>query len=224
MTFATKQIVVNPNPTVNPGGAMAAICQGGTSAALGGSFGGGATAAVWSDGGAGGSFSNNTGTTPGTATYTASAGSTSPVTLTLTTSGGLCGVTFTTKQIVVNPNPTVNPGGAMAAICQGGTSAALGGSFGGGATSAVWDDGAAGGSFANNTGATPGTATYTASAGSTSPVTLTLTTSGGSCGTTFATKQIVVNPNPTVNAGGWRSHGSYMPGRYNGSFGWFFWR
>ena len=90
----------------------------------------------------------------------------------------------------------------MAAICQGGTSAALGGSFGGAATSAVWDDGGAGGSFANNGGLTPNTATYTASVSSGSPVTLTLTTSGGSCGTTFATKNIVVNATPpTPDAG-----------------------
>ncbi|MBL0357018.1 MAG: Ig-like domain-containing protein [Chitinophagaceae bacterium] len=200
LTSDSKTIVVNPNPTVNAGGAMAAICQGGTSAALGGSFGGGATSAVWSDGGAGGSFTNNGGGTPNTATYTASASSGTPVTLTLTTSGGSCGTVFTSKTIVVNPNPTVNAGGAMAAICQGGTSAALGGSFGGGATSAVWS--APSGTFTNNTGSTPGTATFTAAANSTSPITLTLTTSGGSCGTTFTSKTIVVNPNPTVNAGG----------------------
>ncbi|UJH91070.1 hypothetical protein LZ575_20805 [Antarcticibacterium sp. 1MA-6-2] len=41
--------------------------------ALGGSYGGGATSAVWTDGGAGGTFANNTGNTPNTATYTAAA-------------------------------------------------------------------------------------------------------------------------------------------------------
>ena len=46
-----------------------------------------------------------------------------------------CGTTTVTKPITVNQNPTANAGGAMAAICQGGTSAALGGSFAGGATS-----------------------------------------------------------------------------------------
>ena len=50
-------------------------------------------------------------------------------------------------------------------ICQGGTTLALGGSFGGGATSAIWTDGGVGGSFANNGGLTPNTATYTAAAG-----------------------------------------------------------
>ena len=89
-----------------------------------------------------------------------------------------------TKPITVNQNPTVNVGGAMAAICQGGTSAALGGSFGGGATVAVWS--APSGTFANNGGGTPGTATFTAASNSTSPITLTLTTNGGSCGTTIS--------------------------------------
>src|SRR5450756_2238574 len=201
-TFATKNITVNPNPTVNVGGAMGAICQGGTSAVLGGSFGGGATSAIWSDGAAGGTFANNTGATPATATYTAAAAAPASVTLTLTTGGGSCGTTFATKTIIVNPNPTVNTGGAIAAICQGGTTGVLGGSFGGGATSAVWSDGAAGGTFTNNTGATPGTTTYTAAAGAPASVTLTLTTAGGSCGTTSANKTLTVKPNPTVGVGG----------------------
>ena len=55
----------------------------------------------------------------------------------------------------------------------------LGGLFGGGATLAIWSDGAAGGTFANNTGATPATATYTAAAAAPASVTLTLTTGGG---------------------------------------------
>src|ERR1035437_176091 len=200
--FATKNITINPNPTVNAGGAVAAICQGATTAVLGGSYGGSATSAVWSDGGAGGSFTNNGGGTPNTTTYTAAAAAPASVTLTLTTAGGLCGAVTASKVLTVNPNHAVNAGGAMVAICQGGTSAALGGSFAGGATSAVWTDGGAGGTFANNAGAPPNTATYTASAGSGTPVTLRLTTAGGPCGTIFATKNITVNPNPTVNAGG----------------------
>ena len=197
----SKVLTVRANPTVNVGGPVAAICQGGTTTSLGGSFGGEATSAVWSDNGAGGSFSNNSGSTPGSATYTASASSAATVTLTLTTAGGACSFTWDSKTITVNPNPTVNAGGAIAAICQGGTTIALGGSFGGGATAATWSDGGAGGTFTNNSGTTPGTSTYTASALSTSPVTLRLTTSGGFCGTTFTTKSLVVNPNPTVNVG-----------------------
>jgi hypothetical protein len=108
-TCASVLVTVNLNPTVSAGIAVAAICQGSTSAPLVGSFGGGATSAVWSDGGAGGSFTNNSGSTPGTATYTASITSSSSVTLTLTTIGGSCGTTSDSKQITVNPIPT--PGG-----------------------------------------------------------------------------------------------------------------
>jgi hypothetical protein len=193
-TFTVKAlntaIVGTPNP-------VTAICQGGTSVALGGSYGGGATAAVWSA--PSGSFSNNTGSTPGTATYTATPGSTTPITLTLTATG-TCPAVAATKTITVNPNPTVAVGGAMAAICQGTTSAALGGSFGGGATSAVWSSNG-GGSFTNNTGSTPGTATFTAAANSTTPIRLTLTTGGGSCLTTSNFKDIVVNVRPVPTPG-----------------------
>ncbi len=105
---------------------------------------------------------------------------------------GPSNVIYTSATITIS-SPTVSAGAAMAAICQGTASAALGGSFGGTATSAVWSGGA--GTFANNTGSTPGTATYTASASETGTITLTLTTSGGPCGTVFATKTIVVNAN-----------------------------
>jgi gliding motility-associated-like protein len=198
---ATNTVTVNENPTVTAGGPVAAVCQGGTTTALGGSFGGGASTATWTDGGVGGTFANNTGTTPGTTTYTAGANSPASVTLTLTTQGGSCGSASATQTLTVNPNPTVNVGTATADICQGGTTAGLGGSFGGGATSAVWSDGGAGGSFANNSGSTPATTTYTPLSSVTGTVTLTLTSGGGVCGTTSASKTITVNPNPTVNAG-----------------------
>jgi hypothetical protein len=168
----TCSITVNLAPTANAGDPVAAICQSGTTDGLGGSFGGSATSAVWSDHGAGGSFANNGGLTPGTATYTASATAASSITLYLETSGGLCGSATATKSLTVNPNPTADAGAAVAAICQGGTTAALNGSYGGGATSAIWSDHGAGGSFANNTGTTPGTATYTASASAGSTITL----------------------------------------------------
>jgi len=92
----------------------------------------------------------------------------------------------------------VDVGPAMAAICQGGTSAALGGALLDGTTSAIWSDGAANGTFSNNGGSTPGIATYTAAANSTSPVTLTLTGSGGTCSPVSAQKTIVVNPTPNA--------------------------
>ncbi len=95
-------IQIIDNPTVLVGGAMSAICQGGTSAALSGSFGGSATGAIWSDGGAGGSFSNNDGATPATATYTAALDAPPSVTLTLTSVGGPCGVVSDSKSIAIN--------------------------------------------------------------------------------------------------------------------------
>ncbi|MEI6139011.1 MAG: Calx-beta domain-containing protein, partial [Mariniphaga sp.] len=113
------------------------------------------------------------------------------------TSGICSSANSSVATVTVNPLPTADAGAAMTAICQGATSAALGGSFGGGATSAIWS--APSGTFANNTGNTPGTATFTAAVNSTTPILLTLTTSGGSCGTTTATKNQVVNPNAVIS-------------------------
>ena len=105
-------------PAVNAGSATAAICQSGTTAALGGTFSGGATSAIWSDGGAGGSFTNNTGSSPNTATYTASATSATPVTLTLTSNAGPCTSASANKSLTVNPKPVVSAGSTTTAICQ----------------------------------------------------------------------------------------------------------
>ncbi|MEB2780317.1 hypothetical protein U3A58_07920 [Algoriphagus sp. C2-6-M1] len=184
--------IVNPNPTANAGAAVAAICQGATSVAMGGSVGGGATGGTWSGGAGTWTNANN----PSTATYTAGAAESGTITLTLTTSGGSCGSTTTTKTITINPNPTANAGAAVAAICQGATSVAMGGSVGGGATGGTWSGGA--GTWTNATN--PSTATYTAGAAESGTITLTLTTSGGSCGTTTATKTITVNPATTITS------------------------
>ncbi|MDP4285206.1 MAG: hypothetical protein Q8891_12335, partial [Bacteroidota bacterium] len=134
-------------------------------------------------------------------------GPTSTVAITAITfaSGSTCSTTLTNKSVVITVNaPTVGVGSALTAICKGGTTVALGGSYGGGATAAVWSDGLTGGqagTFTNNGGTTPGTATYTASASAPASVTLTLTTSGGSCGTTSASKTLTVNPSPTITLG-----------------------
>ncbi|MBO9582792.1 MAG: T9SS sorting signal type C domain-containing protein [Flavobacterium sp.] len=191
---ASKTITVNPKPTANAGGALAAICQGAISAQMGGSVGGGATGGTWTGGA--GTWANAT--NPATATYTAGASESGNITLTLTSSGGSCGTASVTKTITVNQNPTANAGGALAAICQGAISAQMGGSVGGGATGGTWSGGA--GTWTNATN--PATATYTAGTSESGNITLTLTSSGGSCGTTFVTKTITVNQNPTVNAGG----------------------
>ena len=175
----------SPAPTANAGAALSAICQSGTSAAMGGSVGGSATGGTWTGGA--GTWTNAT--NPSTATYTAGASESGSITLTLTTSGGSFGTTTATKSITVNANPTASAGAALAAINQGATSAAMGGSVGGGATGGTWTGGA--GTWTNATNAS--TATYTAGGSETGSITLTLTTSGGSCGTTTATKNITVN-------------------------------
>lgn len=195
----TATITVNTSPTANAGAVLPAICQGGTTAALAGSFGGSATAAVWSTT-SGGTFANNSGSTPNTTTWTPPAGFTGTATLTLTTSGGLCSATNTSKTQVVQ-TATVNAGSALATICQGGTTVALGGSFGGSATGAIWSDGGIGGTFANNSGATPGTTTWTPPALYLGTATLTLTTSGGSCGTTNTSKTQTVSTSSSATVG-----------------------
>ena len=119
------------------------------------------------------------------------------------TTGSCAGLSAASSTTTVSLSPIVSAGSSIAAICQGGTTSVLGGSFGGGATSAIWDDGSAGGTFTNNGGNTPGTTTYTASATSAASVTLTLTASGGSCGTTSANKlltvyqSVIITGNPT---------------------------
>ncbi len=186
----TAIITVNPNPTANAGATLSAICQGATSAAMGGSVGGGATGGTWTGGSGTWTNANN----PSTARYIAGASESGSITLTLTTSGGSCGTATATKTITVNPNPTATAGTALSAICQGATSAAMGGSVGGGATGGTWTGGSGTWTNANN----PSTARYIAGASELGTITLTLTTSGGSCGTTSVTKTITVNPNNTI--------------------------
>ncbi|GAA3752302.1 hypothetical protein GCM10022422_42140 [Flavobacterium ginsengisoli] len=190
----SKTITVNQNPTANAGTAVAAICQGATSAAMGGSVGGGATGGTWTTSGSG-TWTNAT--SPSGATYTAGASESGNITLTLTTTGGSCGNATITKTITVNPKPIANAGTTLAAICQGATSAAMGGSIGGGATAGKWSGGA--GTWSNDTD--PSGATYTAGASESGNITLTLTTSGGSCNVATASKIITVNAKPTANVG-----------------------
>ncbi len=90
---------------------------------------------------------------------------------------------------------TANAGAALAAICKGGTSAALGGSVGGSATGGTWSSSVSGGTFTPN--ANTLNATWTPPASFIGSATLTLTTTGGSCGTAIASKVLVVNPIPT---------------------------
>ena len=117
--------------------------------------------------------------------------------VTVTTSGG----TGTSAGIfTVNLLSTANAGTALSAICQGGTTPGLGGSVGGVATGGTWSDGGVGGTFSPN--ATTLNATWTAPANYSGTATFTLTSTGGSCGNTTASKTLVVNQVPagTVTA------------------------
>ncbi|MDR6845224.1 T9SS sorting signal type C domain-containing protein [Flavobacterium granuli] len=108
------------------------------------------------------------------------------------------GYTTTRKAVTVtvNPNPIANAGAVLTAICQGATSAAMGGSVSGTAIGGTWSGGA--GTWTNPTN--PSTATYKAGASESGVITLTLTTNGGTCGTTTVTKTITVNPSPVITS------------------------
>lgn len=112
----------------------------------------------------------------------------------VTASNGCVKDVSQTLAVNVVSTPTANAGGSLPAICQGGSSAAMEGSVGGGAGGGIWTGGAGTWTNANN----PSTAIYKAGENEFGVVTLTLTTSGGSCGTTTASKTITVNKPPNV--------------------------
>src|ERR1035437_1381020 len=116
-------------------------------------------------------FTGTTGTAPFTFTYTINGGTNKTIT---TTSGNSVTVSVPTGTagtytynlvsvqdvyktvaqtgsavVTINPLPTANAGTAFSSICQGGTSAALGGSVGGSATGGIWST-PAGGTFNPN--------------------------------------------------------------------------
>lgn len=102
---------------VNAGLGIPAICEGGTTIALGGSFGLDNTGAVWSDN-VGGTFSNNSGLTPGTATWTAPSGYSGNARLTLTGIGGSCTPNTDSKQVTVNALPAAPTGASPQSFCS----------------------------------------------------------------------------------------------------------
>ncbi len=180
--------------TANAGGAMSPICIGGTSATLGGSV-NGATGGIWTASVTGGIFSPSA--TDLNATWKPSASFTGTATLTLTTTGGTCTATAS-KTILVVGNPTVSCDKTVLNICQGSTTSALDGTFGGGASGAVWSDGGIGGTFANNSGSTPSTTTWTPLASYSGTAVLTLTSTGSACTSVSETRNIVVTQVPVI--------------------------
>ncbi|HET6559625.1 MAG TPA: hypothetical protein VFG54_20035 [Prolixibacteraceae bacterium] len=118
-------------------------------------------------------------------------GGTVTMTYTIPAAGG-CTAQTATKMVTVDNLPTVAISSASPeTMCQGGTSATLGGSIGGGATGGSWSTPALG-TF--NPSASALNATWTPPPGYTGTATLTFTTSGGTCTNVFASKTVNVNP------------------------------
>lgn len=187
-------VTVLAAPTANAGSALSAICQGGTSVALGGSVGGSATGGIWSDGGVGGTF--NPSATTLNATWTPPSGYSGTATLTLTTSGGSCGTANASKNQVVNAAPIAVAGGSQT-ICVNGTATVSGASSANG--NITWSENGAGSITSGNTSLTP---TYTSAAGDAgNTVTLTMTVSAAGCTSATDIYTITVNPSATVDAG-----------------------
>jgi hypothetical protein len=103
-TSTPLQLTIGSPATVNAGSALLSVCPAVPTIALGGSYAGSATGAIWSDAGLGGTFTNNTGTTPQTATYTPSNNANGSVAITLTTLG-TCSVNAN-KLVFVNGQST----------------------------------------------------------------------------------------------------------------------
>ncbi len=196
-TTAPVQITVNQPPTSDAGPALPSICQGQTTSAMGGSVGGSAAGGVWS----GGTGTWNNPNDPVNATYTAGPSETGTITLTLTTVDGGCGTTTATKTLTITESPTADAGGALPEICDGETSAPMGGSIGGAATSGIWTNLNGNGTWTNAND--PANATYTAGPNDSAfgLITLQFTASGGSCSPAVVTKTIQTNPGKTVSSG-----------------------
>jgi len=113
--------------------------------------------------------------------------------------GGIRTSGFTDSSATITVVAPTADAGADLAFCIGGTSAALGGSVGGTATGGTWSDGGVGGTF--NSGATSLNTTWTPPSAYTGTATLTLTSSGGACGTATDSKTILVGAPTAVAAG-----------------------
>lgn len=196
---ASDQVVISINPaaTVNAGPDQT-ICTG-SAITLAGSVVGGASSGTWSGGT--GSFTPNANTlnavyTPGVAEVAAGS-----VTLTLTTNdpAGPCSPATDQVLITINPLATANAGPDQT-ICAGSTFV-LAGTVGGGAFSGTWSGGA--GTF--NPDNTTLNAIYTPTSAETTAGSLTLTLTSndpiGPCPAASDQVALIINPNPTANAG-----------------------
>lgn len=117
-TSAAIAITVQEQPTIDVGPPIQAICQGETSVALGGSFGGSATGSIWvlQTSGTG---SINSADDAESATFTASSNAPISVTLVLISTGGVCTPDTSTKDITVKIKPSIIPTSQDQARCSG---------------------------------------------------------------------------------------------------------
>ncbi|RIA09324.1 HYR domain-containing protein [Flavobacteriaceae bacterium MAR_2010_72] len=188
-------VTVNPVATVNAGVDFS-ICEGST-AAMSGSFGGGASSATWTSS-SGGSFSNNSPTAVYTPNATDIANGTVTITYTTNDPSGPCPAVSDSMVLTINQAPTINAGPDFT-ICEGST-ATMAASLGGSATSGTWSS-SSGGSFSNNST----TAVYTPNATdiANGAVTLTYTSNdpSGVCSAVNDAMVLTINPAAVVDAG-----------------------
>jgi DNA-binding beta-propeller fold protein YncE len=201
---ATARVIVaiNRAATVSAG-TNQTVCSGSSTAALGGAVGGGATGGLWTSSGSG-TFAPNATTLDATYSPSAADITAGTVTLTLTSTGQPAPCGPGTVQVVISMRaPATASAGANQTICGGSSTAALGGSVGGGATGGLWTSSGTG-TFAPDT--TTLSATYSPSAGdiAVGTVTLTLTSTGQQVPCNPATAQVVltIRKAPTVTTGG----------------------
>ena len=184
--------------TVNAG-ADISTCAATPSVILGGSISGGATAGVWTGGK--GTFTPDANTLNATYTPTAGEIAAGSVVLKLTATGP-CAAVSDSLNIIIGATASARAG-ADQTICANNPVVELTGAVGG-ATGGIWATNGTG-TFSPN--ATTLNATYLASPADLllKDLTLTLTTTGGSCGTASDQMKVIANPVATVNAGADRS-------------------
>ncbi|MEM9836271.1 MAG: hypothetical protein AAF828_07200, partial [Bacteroidota bacterium] len=192
-------ITVFPEATVEAGANQEA-CDDNTTVTLAGSFGGAASSATWVGGN--GTFNPNRSTLNATYTPTSTEVNSGSITLNLQTNdpGGPCPRATDQVMITYFTLPTVEAG-SNRTVCENSPAITLAGSFGGGASSAIW----VGGNGTFNPGRSTLNASYTPTtaeidAGS---VTLTLETDDptGPCSSVSDQLTITYFDLPTVEAG-----------------------
>ncbi len=99
--------------------------------------------------------------------------------------------------VAVNANPIVDAGTANLVVCEETATEVMAGSVGGSAIGGTWSGGA--GTWINPND--PAGATYIPASGEIGLLTLTISTLGGGCGFTSASKTITINPTSSINSG-----------------------